>query len=72
LKKIKWNILFIQGFKGNLGSLYMETIIIVIITVSVIAIVFGFVYYLWCNKQVPLHATEFSFDDIYQYQEARI
>jgi uncharacterized membrane protein YpjA len=50
----------------------METIIIVIITVSVIAIVFGFVYYLWCNKQVPLHATEFSFDDIYQYQEARI
>jgi hypothetical protein len=58
-----------EGFKGNLGSLYMATIIIVVIAVSALIVVFGFVYYFWCNKQVPLQTTEFSFDDVYQYQE---
>jgi hypothetical protein len=48
----------------------MKTIIIVVITVSIIAVVFGFVYYLWCNKQMPLQATEFSFDDVYNYENA--
>jgi len=50
----------------------MKTIIIVVIAVSALIVVFGFVYYFWCNKQVPLQTTEFSFDDVYQYQEARI
>jgi uncharacterized membrane protein len=69
LEKIKWNILFIQGFKGNLGSLYMETIIIVVIAVSIMVVIFGFVYYFWCKKNTPMQTTEFSFDDVYQYQE---
>jgi hypothetical protein len=47
----------------------METIIVVVIVVSVIAVVFGFVYYFWCKKNIPMQTTEFSFDDVYQYQE---
>jgi uncharacterized membrane protein YukC len=50
----------------------METIIIGVIAVSVLAIIFGFVYYFFCKKKTSMQTTEFSFDDIYQYQDARI
>jgi preprotein translocase subunit SecY len=50
----------------------METIIIVIIAVSVIFVIFGFVYYSWCKNKIPLQSTEFSFDDVYHYEETRI
>jgi hypothetical protein len=69
---IKYILFVKEGFKGNLGSLYMETIIAVLITVSALIVVFGFVYYFWCKKNTPMQTTEFSFDDVYQYQEARI
>jgi len=50
----------------------MQTIIIVVIVVSVIIGIFGLIYYSWCKNNIPLQATEFSFDDVYQYQEARV
>jgi hypothetical protein len=50
----------------------MKTIIVVVIAVCVMAVVFGIVNYFWCKKNIPMQTTEFSFDDVYQYQEARI
>lgn len=48
----------------------MQTIIIVVIVVSVIIGIFGLIYYSWCKNNIPLQETEFSFDDVYQYQES--
>ena len=71
-RNVKYILFVKEGFKGNLGSLYMETIIIVVIAVSVMVVIFGFIYYFWCKKNIPMQTTEFSFDDVYQYQEAKI
>jgi len=62
-----------KGFKANLGSFFiMQTIIVVVIVVSVIIGIFGLIYYSWCKNNIPLQATEFSFDDVYHYEEGRI
>ncbi len=72
---VEVSILFIveEGFKGNLGSLFiMQIVVVVVITIiSIVVIVGGFIYWL-CKKKTPLQANEFSFDDVYHYQEARI
>ena len=50
----------------------MQIVAVVVITIiSIIVIVGGFMYWL-CKKKTPLQANEFSFDDVYHYQEARI
>ena len=43
----------------------MEPIVGALITISVVIVIFGFLYFLWCKKNDPLQKEDFSFDDIY-------
>jgi hypothetical protein len=58
------NILFVENI--------MQSIVIgVVIIFTVLVVIFGIIYCFWCKKNGQLQKEDFSFDEIYHYQEAR-
>lgn len=50
----------------------MQSIVIgVVIIFTVLVVIFGIIYCFWCKKNGQLQKEDFSFDEIYHYQEAR-